>query len=738
MKPNAWKWLAIAVGVLFLFEAGFCLVFNLYLSKNCVALASAASHALKRPVGVQRIYYNPWAGIVFEHIRIGTGEAGSSPASVEKARLIPSFEFKPAPAMHIKTIILEKPIFTLQGQTKELFHMGMTLKNPHINLGKVLGIKFYIGLASFEFRHGKASLLSSSANQHWQQNFENVSFFAGNRWFLRNLVSLKGHIAGKPQAKFDIAWQIQENLPKKLDSNVRLNFNNFTTEYLNRHLDPALQVPGDELTAALHLKIRSGDRIQAEGEVKLPKIWQHEFFTDRFWKKYSKLRFSVRGSWKNGQGKFSEVLVKSANIQMKGKAELSVSEALGFYRLSLASGAVPIENFETLVQPLTFRSGNVRFYTNIEGSAQRFEPSLSIAFDNCSLSDAKKKFILDRLGGQIYLSKNDATAREIWCFVNNVPVRVNGQFQFSPASLKISASTYPGQLPSLKPKNPVNAAFDAEAAELANGWTGFARFEMEDYKSGKKRMQAQSASFEGLLREPKQGPWNCRSLAWQKEDSSGKADLQIFLRKMQFIFLLNEHEMRLEILNAVLKAVLQANEISYPVTAQFSAKVFCKKTPPSADIEFKLVNGQIGPNEKMAELAQQTGIAALDVIRFPSFTGQAFYRSEQWELKNFQMNGDSLGFKAKAKIKNAKIEGALSLEIRASSIHNTGLHILLWMIGNQEWLDFDFAFKGALASPKVRWVGGDFKQKIERRLPQWLIHRLTQQIESSLANFKAV
>ncbi len=726
---------------------------NLWLDRNLPVLVSAVGIALDRPVVMERACFNPFRGFLVYGVELPK-HGTMAPVSISTVRIFPSLDFRPAPALVVRRVIFEKPHFSVSGKAEDLFQIGAKLKNlPEIR-GKIGALDVCMKLASFEISGGKVTLLSAGKGGAWRQDFEGVDFFAGRSYFKQNVVKLKGHIAGKPEAKFAIECALRNDIPRRLDSNIRVDFRQFTTAYLNRHLDGKIQLPGDALTASVKLKIRKGNRLELRGKIVPPKAW--------FGAQFPEVLFFLQGVWDNSRIRFTSVSLKGAGVKLGGAGEVFFLKNAAKYRFLLSSDLISLKRFGGIFKTVAIESGQVEFVAELKGDQKSFDPALDVVFHNGAFRELKQDLSVTNMEGRVVFSKDYWKVKELWAFVNNLPIGLNAEARWTrPARVHFDVSTYPGQIPKLRARNPVNAAVKGAAVLLKDGWSGHARVMLSDFPKGVEQKRTWTVLVGGLsLSRQMNARQVCRKFQVLSREGGFSAERLLFsvavdrtrLQAEIFDAILAGGKLRASasaspadrtwqatasVAGADLKGLLEAAQKKWPVTGRLSASASWKGGPrdfSEGHVRLKISNGRIGPGALLTRWANETDIEALKEIPYHFIESEAVYSAGQWDLKNVRLDADSIVLASRFKLKGSRVSGTLSTRFPASSIRDSSqLKGLVKFVQGREWVDFDFLFDGRLPHPGIEWLDGKFKRNIESRLPFWMGSAVVSEIERRFA-----
>ncbi|GEM_PF-5111889 len=546
----------------------------------------------------------------------------------------------------------------------------------------------------------------------------------------------------------------------------KLVFENPTTTLrmpLNNRFDPAaiLRNLTAELGTVGALKIRMDASLLEvrQGKIVLDTSGENKA---KLWFGPSEIRYSFTAVRKGTAVKFKTIVAQIGPILLKGTGAIDLSDKTGSYQCSLSSGKVPLDRFKDLLPSVLFASGEVRFLAEVSGDVSRYEPSLDVEFYNGYAYGLNEKVSVENLEGLVRLSKKRVEINEFQMTVNDVPVRVNALW-LDKRRFVMKASTSPGTASSgLAALDIVGASLKAEGVWLKDGWGGSAQFKTRQPGAGGNNVLA--LTFQRLDSQSC-GPLKLRWRHWIESDDS----VIFSLNRLAFALAATRNELTLKVSDTSLKEgnarfklglrfakptceisssltdvnvskILHYVRKSYPINGRLSASIFWsgKRNGSRGNGVFKITNGTIGPSEPLARLARQTGIEAFSAIRFDVLEGRINYENGIWQLKNFRLLGNKLRIGANLKVNAERASGLLSVKVLASSINESSdLRWLRGFVGAEDWIDFDFKVAGYLASPRVQWLSGEFKKKIESRLAPWMRNIVTQHIEKQMSKMSA-
>ena len=141
----------------------------------------------------------------------------------------------------------------------------------------------------------------------------------------------------------------------------------------------------------------------------------------------------------------------------------------------------------------------------------------------------------------------------------------------------------------------------------------------------------------------------------------------------------------------------------------------------------------MGPTVALRRFADETGIEPLRQIQFREFSGNVAYRGGDLGLNQVKILSDQAELLANVKLKGGSLNGILSATFPKDSVRRySDLRTLVNYVGEKEKIDFDFKIVGSLAVPRVQWLSGEFKRKVEAKLSSGLRKQLAREMERIL------
>ena len=727
---------------------------NLWAERKLPFIEATIATAIHRPVTIERAHFNLISGFVLDGLEIKKQTMDFFPTRIEHVKVAVYFLIFPRPTLRIHRIVLESPNLSVRGKPEDLFKACVMLKALPPLKDRIGFLEVEGKLSSFEVKKGQVSILWTDKGKPWQQDMENVHFFVGRRWFQKNFFCLSGQVAGRPQAWFRIQCGMKNPSRQAMDSNIRVDFHEFTMAYLNPHLGGRFKLPDEDLTASVRLRIRDGRRVEVRGRMK---------FLGR-----DDVSCSLTGILNGDRLDFSSVSVGYGAGRLSGDGKVILSPQKSHYDFTLSSKRIPLIKFKKLTGPFSPESGGVLFHARLEGDSKRFEPSLEATFHDVSGSVPDAGISITHLDGRVRFSRRAVDTEELWAFVNNIPLRLRGSFLIKPLpSFRLELSTYPGQLSSLRSQNPLSATLTSVARRSHEGWSGYVKLQRQgDVPDQVREQTVWAASFHDL--DPS-ARWGVRSLSFRRQTKGapetaggfsihqalfqvhvdpqsiavemvngifygGKAKASIFVDLKKFLWKAN-----VSVTNANVSRVLRTLNKDYHVTGLLNFQTSwegVRTNGGSMKTHFMLLNGSVGPCPASHQWAAQTGINILEHIRFDTFSGEVFRHEDAWELRGLSLRSDLVRMEADLKIRSQIVSGGLSVKFPTAVISaSSDLKWLVDFVHASDWIDLNFKIAGRSSNPRVQWLSGEFKKKVESSLAPWMRNEFERQMQERVSRF---
>ncbi|GEM_PF-2031589 len=732
-------------------------------------------------VRIERLRFRFFGGVIAEDLRLAAGvhPALSSMLVAERLRMSPSVSLFPVPSLDWH-VTFERPSLEVRAGARDILQMGRFVRSAPTRSWKWGPLRLQARLASLRIRDGRVSLLSPVENRSWRQEFDGVDISSGRAWWRGDRLSVRGHIAGNPQASFHLEGRLRSSPGQALDSSVRFDCRKFTTAYLGDHLGRKIDLPGQTLTASIRVKMREGRRFSSRGRIAVPEITEGGRFTHRLLRLVSPtLRYDLAGGYKDGRLRLTKLVLRAPGLTLSGLGEADLADPGGRCEFTLTSPRLPLSRLKALLPEVTVDSGDVRVALGLSGDMRRLVPELEINLLNAELR--YRGFSLQKTAGTVRLTANGAGFEEIWAFVNNVPIGVGGRIDWGgrQRGFALDVRTFPGQIPALREHNPFNAKIRLEGTPDGNG--------------------AWQIRTEGIRSVPAEGPgradtWAAdlkgfRTNGWQFDDLpqrliegmpfafergrfhwTGAADgsvrrtveldraagrlaadantaVRLKLRRAQF----SGGQLRLDVRlrpdraagldwsgrGALVRAdatrVLEFFGRELPVRGRFSVIGRASGTLRKFEARGRahLAQGNIGPLRHLERLAEESGVDSLTRPSYDRISGSFAFREGRFQIRDLLVLAPCGTLAGEFEWGPRKrIGGRFSLHLPVTSIRESSkLARLVRFVGENSAVDLDFKIGGTLAWPRIEWLAGAFKHKLEMKLAPWMYGTLTREIE---------
>ena len=773
----------ILLGTILIFLLPFLLfsfLVNRWFVKNESSILASLNETFRVPVTIHHIHYSLFWGILIEDVVFqgGADPALPAPIHVARIRIRPSISFFPHFGFQLGRVVFEEPTFSLRTTLQDAVRLGRFLNTSPQRDQHFGHFYFSTRLHSLEILRGKMTLLAPSPGL-WQQEFDGVHLFLGRRLWGGERLVLGGYVAGDPESSFRIRADVKNPHPEATHLDLFLDFQKFATAYLKPYLKSQLELPDQELTAALRIKIRHGKSFVSKGRIAFQGEVEGKNLPSRAVAFISSLKYEVRGEFEQERCLLKKIVLKTRGVELKGEGEMRLSREASAYTISIASGKTPIRKFYPLIPALKTASGHAQLFFTLIGSKERFSPSLEMILENGSLYDPEHHLSWSKVDGRIAFSKDRIIFKEIWAFLNNFPMRLRGELQrLDPPRLFLEVVTYPGQLSVLRYKNPFNATLRFIGEYDRKGWGGDLWVTNVLYRERGQEESRWKLVLHGLrieeflperwMRDLSEGrKVVSRSLLLRQEGKAGTAS--VAMRKASFfvsgepgflrcdllegpfgggaLFLQSWADMRNfpnfswnvngSVSNADMALLLNRVDKRFPLTGRLTAegKWSHKKNVSQFLGRFHITDGMIGPTVPLQRFADETGIEPLRQIQFREFSGHVTFLNGDFDLDHWKIVSNQAELLANVKVRDERLDGILSATFPKDSLRkSSNLRKLLNYVGEKEHVDFDFRIVGSLGVPRIQWLSGEFKRKVEARLSPALRKQLAKEMERILAD----
>jgi hypothetical protein len=780
--PSAYrKRLALTlVGTFVLVPAAVSWSVNRWLDAHRGELVASLEARLETPLKIGRVHYGFWTGLWLEDFRLADVDdpAFPSPVSIARVQVRPSVSWYPPLGLQLGwRITFHSPRLTLKARLQEILRMSRYLGSSPEAEKRWGPFRVRARLVSLEGRDGSVKLVSPS-QEPWKQEFEGVRILLGRQLWRGERLVISGHVAGRPESTFRIRGAMRDSSTKTVDTEMGFECRNLAGAQLAPHLGATLRLPADEVTANLRIKNVRGRGFWSEGRLVFPRAaGGRNIFRRLFGKHAPQFRYRVKGELAPGICRLPSISMTVGGVEVTGSGGIVLAGERSSYRMRLVSGDIPLRKLKSLAQGLQVESGVARAVVVVTGSARHVSPYVSLLLDNCLLTDTTRGIRISKLGGRLRLTKDRIAIEEVWAFLDNLPFRCNGSIQrLRQPKIRLDVSTYPGQVPSLRPRNPLNLEARFEAQMARGRWSGSVAARHRYYEAGSLRQDLWSLTADGFEIEPRavlsdefiKGS-RVRSRALVLRHQGWRHAFEFLTLRNATFFLAGEPPaLRVDLLEgafaggtlrgrftvdgrrfpdlswklsgslalAQAESLLRQMGLSYPLTGTLSAdgQAGTDGAFSVAGGRFRITDGRLGPVPALESLAAETGIEPLRRLDFREISGTAAWKPDgQLHLSGLKLRADQAHMNADFRIRGDRMAGTLSARFPESALQaSSQLRWLLHYVGGRDWIDFDFKFAGTLAAPRVQWLTGEFKRKVETRLFPWLRNQLAQEIERRL------
>lgn len=755
---------------------------NLWFSRHESLILSAFNEALGVPVEMRRMRYHPLQGIVIEDfvLRKAVDPELPSPIYVKRIYVRPSLTLVPRLGFQLGKVIFEEPSFSLQASIPEMTRIGRFL-NAAPARDKRFGLFYFrMRLSSLKIVGGHVTVLSPREARHpFRQEFESVHLLLSRRWFGGERLVLEGHPAGDPEASFHLRAHLKNPTSESTSLDLHLDCQKFAAVYLKPYLGSQIELPDEELSASIHVKVRQGKTFVSKGKLRFQNGVEGEALLPRLLSLiFSSLKYELRGEIEEGRCHLKKLVLQMSGMVLEGTGDIRYSEKASAYYLYLTSGKIPARKLQSLLPQLQIASGQLRFLCTLTGSsAEPLSPYAALILEDCTFHDARRHRVFSKVDGQIRFFRDRLVIDDLWAFWNNFPVRLRGTLShFDAPRLWAEISTYPGQLSILRPKNPFNGRIRFIGGFSPHGWRGDLWLTHFVYREGEEQewafifhdMTAEDLRLHRFFQDLSEGrKFQSRSFMIRQKGSRRLFD-HLAMRKTHFFVSVASRKIQCDLLEGRFgggalflqglldarqfphfswtvtgslsdvdaKALLSHFEKPYPVTGRLSAEGAWSKQKNTLHFlgRFRFSEGIIGPTVPLQRFADATGIEPLRQIRFHEFAGHVAFQDGVLDINHLKILSDEAELLANVKIEGERLQGSLSARFPEGSIRKSSdLRRLLRYVGGQERVDFDFRVAGLRGVPRLQWLSGEFKRKVETKLSPAMRKQLAKEIERILS-----
>lgn len=362
---------------------------------------------------------------------------------------------------------------------------------------------------------------------------------------------------------------------------------------------------------------------------------------------------------------------------------------------------------------------------------------------------------INNIYSTVLLSKNELFIKDLDFFVNNFPLGVRCRISdFESPVVELKITSYPGQLPSLRPFNPFNFELDYSGKKIENSMYGDLTLRTEKLISVNPRETYHAVvKLEGLFCAlmnkavfVRVKDIICKSDVSEKTLTMNAADFktQAYLGKSKIYFTglsmsayegivkgngsmdlsrwppklsLDFKANRLDVLKLA-SALKQDYELKG--TMDFRG-VFNSDTEPSLSGRLDIADGYL-KNAKLLEMISDfLNVPSLKDLYFERVSSLVYFSpaSNEFIFDKISVSGKDINLSGDIRLKNAKkINGGLAVRLPTALLKESfKLRFLFLIIGEKlPYQDFEFEIGGFLASPQIRWLSTRFRENILKYL----------------------
>lgn len=766
MKPSflRFSWVkafdvALAAGIAGAIVGSFTL--DLWARQRTAYFESAFSEAMKRPVTIERAGFDPLYGFYFQNFSLKEKKTAPRPLKIERLEAHARFSLFPEPTIRVEKLVLLRPSISVDVHPEDLFRSQLWLKRVPYLETKIGKLKFILKLNAVEAYRGRVAIFSRGV----RQDFEDVRFFAGKRRRAPQAILFEGRVAGKPQARFKIDCRLRPGASGALQAEARTEFRHFTSAYLAPFLAGRFNLPDRNLNGSLSLVIGEKNDVRVSGRLSLPQPQPNRWSV--LDPKPFEARLKLTGRRELERVLFDEFTLRAAGITVYGDGSVVWKKGRESWHAALEAKNVPAEKLpEAWTRPWKFESGSVDFSMRADGDAKRYEPDTRFSLADVRASNRASGIRIDRASGSLRVRRDRVEMRDLWLFYDKTPVRLSGLVVLGEnGRAALEGQTYPGQLPSLKEKNAVNASFRLAAKKNAGAWSGALRVRAESgaalaagstislrgwrfhrLRDGRQEITVRHVLVraDGSPEAPFRGPFRIDGLRADVEASPAR--IEFFLRDGRFengrlagLFSWNDSMKwlaRLQLRGIEAAGLTTRLGLRHPLSGRLDAAAQVRGDGKRADWSghFRVRDGRIGPSRELKKLSEDTGIESLHPIRIARFAGRFRSDGDALLLENWKLEGEDLRIAADARLRGGSMAGRVTAHFPLRVVHaSSSLAWLANFVGEHDGLDFDFRVAGKIERPRAHWMAGTFREKIEKRLAPWMRAEFTRQIEKRFA-----
>lgn len=421
------------------------------------------------------------------------------------------------------------------------------------------------------------------------------------------------------------------------------------------------------------------------------------------------------------------------------------------------------------------------FIVNIKGTFG--EPSWSIRMDELRSRFASLPAVLtvDNFYCRLNISRERLSIEECSGFFNNFPVGVKFLISTdSSPSISLDVISYPGQVPSLKPFNPLNFEFSFSGDRVGDSISGSLGLYAERLLSAESRLTRDLRLSIGQIR--------CNFLEKLKPSSDGN-NIPLSVEAADVLYEARapsqDLNLRLENINASLrpengKLYLTDLKVSgYRGLLEGEGMLEFGRARPDAYLDFKfrdfsmdelvdiidldyelsggvngravfntrtffflngdldISNGHIGNIEMLDLIADFLGIPSLKDIYFDSLSSgfSISKNTEEISFRDIKLRSKDINMDADLELEElVKIKGDAMVRLSPALLKESfKMRLLFLLIGERiPYADFDFKIAGFLRTPRIKWLDTRFRKSVMRFLSEGGQKAMEAQVEEAI------
>lgn len=538
----------------------------------------------------------------------------------------------------------------------------------------------------------------------------------------------------------------------------------------------------DKIGFGFRAELKEAKMINSEGWVDFREYRFKDYLLNKifFFDFIDKIRYKLKASLTADTLSVDELLLDLEQFKIEAKGLIKNYKAAPVLDLSLTLKELDFPEKIYLTSKLCI-SYIRNFIVHIKGALR--EPSWAVRLDNLrsKFSYLPALVKIDNFTCNLRYSQEGFFINKLSCFLNNFPVGLNGKItNFESPCIELNLISHPGQLPSLRPLNPLNFEFTFSGYKYKDSMEGKTYLEIEKLISARPRkVQYLKLTINDLL---------CQFLKRPASSASGVSPaLSIEAKGVVGETNAPKVETRLELCNFKFSIYPECNRLGIPCLSLSGYKGFLKgngylifdRFPPLAFLNFKfsgfnmtelsglfhldfelsgdlngeaiydngsfsylvgtaaITNGYIKNLKLLDLIANFLNIISLKDIHFEDFSSVFSFSVagdraslEQIKLcsKDIYLNTD-LKFREKQKI-NGNMLIRLSTGLLKESFK---LRMLLLLMGQKlPYVDFEFKIGGFVKTPHIKWEETKFKQGLMRFLSENDKKVMEKQIEEAI------